>query len=133
MMRPGSARCWSGGGTYGQWRTKAGGFNTLYAFDPRTEAITRLADCPTVLCRAALAHDTKRDLFVTVASLKGGQVEQPSGMYAYDPQQDAWHRITPTNPMPDLPSTFWMPLCYDSTHGFIGLAGATFQAFRYAP
>jgi hypothetical protein len=123
-----------GGGTYGKWQTKEGGFNTVYAFDPKTEAITRLADCPTALCRGALAHDKKRDLFVAIASLKGDQVQQPSGMFCYDPNKDAWHQIQPANPLPDLKSTFWMPLCHDSTHDcFIGMVGTTFYAFRYVP
>jgi hypothetical protein len=122
----------AGGGTYGKWQTKAGGFNTLYAFDPATEKITRLADCPTALCRGALAHDTRRDLFLTAVTLKGKDVEQPSGMFGYDPVKDAWREIKSANAVPMKDG--WMPLCYDAGHDcLIGMAGTTFYAFRYVP
>lgn len=119
-----------GGGTYDKFQTKAGGFNTLYAFDPVKEKVTRLADCPTALCRGALAHDTKRDLFLTAASFTGKGVEQPSGVFAYDPKKDAWHTVKSTNPVP-MPNG-WIPLCYDAEHDcLIGMVRTTFYAFRY--
>jgi hypothetical protein len=122
----------AGGGDYDKWQTKAGGFNTLYAFDPATEKITRLADCPTALCRGALAHDTKRDLLFTAVSLKGKGVEQPTGMFAYDPAKDAWREIESANPPPI--KSGWMPLCYDAEHDcLIGMAGTSFYAFRHVP
>ena len=121
----------AGGGNYDKWQTKAGGFNTLYAFDPMTEKLTRLADCPTALCRGALAHDTKRDLFIVAVTLKGKGVEQPSGMFAYNPVKDAWRKLKSTNAVPMKDG--WMPLCYDAAHDcLIGMAGTTFYAFRYA-
>jgi hypothetical protein len=124
-----------GGGSYGKWQTAAGGFNTVYAFDPKTEEVTRLADCPTALCRGALAHDTKRDLFLAVAILRGDDVQQPSGMFAYDPKKDAWREVKPANALPEVKSnSFWMPLCYDSSRDcFIGMVGTTFWAFRHVP
>jgi hypothetical protein len=122
----------AGGGTYDKWQTRAGGFNTLYALDPMTESISRLADCPTALCRGALAHDTRHDLFIVAATLKGKGVEQPSGMFGYDPTKDSWREIKPANPVPM--ANGWMPLCYDAQHDcLIGMAGTTFYAFRYAP
>lgn len=121
-----------GGGLYEKWQTKAGGFNSLYAFDPKKETVTKLADCPTALCRGALAYDPKRDLFVTAVSLKGKGVEQPSGMFAYDPKKDAWQEIKPANPVPL--DQGWMLLCHDTAHDcLIGVAGTTFYAFRYQP
>ncbi|MEX0701366.1 MAG: hypothetical protein WD069_04660 [Planctomycetales bacterium] len=122
----------AGGGNYDKWQTKAGGFNTLYAFDPRTEEVTRLADCPTALCRGALAYDGRRDLFFTAVALRGENVEQPSGMFAYDPQQDAWREVKSQNPVPY--QNGWMPLCYDAAHDcLIGMVRTTFYAFRYEP
>jgi hypothetical protein len=122
----------AGGGQYDKWQTKAGGFSTLYALDPSSETITRLADCPTALCRAGLAHDTRHDRFIAAVTLQGKGVEQPSGMFAYDPARDTWHEIKPTNPVPDGPD--WMPLCYDAGHDcLIGMARTTFYAFRYVP
>ena len=122
----------AGGGTYDKWQTKEGGFNTLYAFDPKTEKVTRLADCPTALCRGALAHDTKRDLFFVAVSLKGKGVEQPSGVFAYDPVKDAWREVNSANAVPM--ANGWMPLCYDAAHDcLIGMAGTTFYAFRFVP
>jgi hypothetical protein len=119
-----------GGGTYNKWQTKAGGFNTCYAFDPRAETVTKLADCPTALCRGALAYDRKRDRFLTAVALKGKGVEQPSGMFAYEPKSDTWHSIEPTNPMPM--ANGWMPVCYDAVHDcLIGMVETTFYAFRY--
>lgn len=122
----------AGGGAYGKWQTKAGGFNTLYAFDTVTEKITRLADCPTALCRAGMAHDTRRDLFFMAATLKGDGVQQPSGLFAYDPTTDAWREIKSSNPVPMVQG--WMPLCYDSANDcLVGMAGTAFYLFRYAP
>jgi len=57
-----------------KWQTKAGGFNTLYAFDPKSEKVSRLADCPTAMCRAGLSHDTKRDLFFAWNVNFGGEL-----------------------------------------------------------
>jgi len=116
----------------GKWQTKAGGFNSLYAFDPKTEAVSKLADCPTALCRGAMAYDSKRDLFVVAVAYKGEEVEQPPGMFAYDPKKDSWQEIKPANPVPMEKG--WMPLCYDAAHDcLIGMVGTTFYAFRYVP
>ena len=121
-----------GGGAYGQWKTKAGEFNALYAFDPRTETVSKLADCPTALCRGALAYDGKRDRFLVAVSLKGEGVEQPSGVFAYDPTKDVWQAVKSENAVPM--ENGWMPLCYDSSNDcLIGLAGNSFYAFRHAP
>ncbi|MBI3831656.1 MAG: hypothetical protein HY291_19200 [Planctomycetes bacterium] len=124
----------AGGGTYGAWKTKTGGFNCLYAFDPKTETVSKLADSPTALNEAALAYDSRRDLFVTtVVYGKDEQAEQPSGMFCYDPKKDAWHEIKSTNEIPD-PAVHWMRLCYDSTNDcLIGLSKGMFFAFRYVP
>ncbi|HXX93641.1 MAG TPA: hypothetical protein VEN81_08400 [Planctomycetota bacterium] len=122
----------AGGGDYDQWKTKAGGFNTLYAFDPKTESVTRLADCPTALCRAGLSHDTKRDLFLVVAAFKGEGIEQPSGLFVYDPAKDAWSRARVTGELPLEKG--WMPLCYDSNlDRLVGMVRETFYTFRYDP
>jgi hypothetical protein len=123
----------AGGGTYDRWQTRAGGFNCLYALDPKTEKITRLADCPTALCRGALAYDSQHDLFLTAMLLKGPDIEQPSGVFAYDPKRDAWHEIRSANAVP-LQRNGWMPLCYDEAHNcLIGVSGTTFHAFRHVP
>jgi hypothetical protein len=121
----------AGGGTYGRWQTKAGGFNTLYAFDPVKETVSRLADCPTALCRGALAHDTRRDLFFVAVALPGKGVEQPSGLFAYDPRKDSWSQVKTESSVPLRNG--WMPLCYDSKHDcLIGMTGTTFSAFRFS-
>lgn len=121
-----------GGGAYGKWQTRAGGFNTCYAFDPKAETVTRLADCPTALCRAALAYDSKNDRFDTAVSLSGKDVEQPTGTFAYDPKTDTWQALRSTNPVPM--ANGWMPLCYDAQHDcVIGMSGTTFYAFRHDP
>ena len=120
----------AGGGQYDKWQTRAGGFNALYALDPSTETITRLADCPTALCRAALAHNTRYDRFIVAVTLRGKGVEQPSGMFSYDPVTDTWREIKPANPVPT--DTDWMPLCYDVKNDcLIGMGRTTFYAFRY--
>lgn len=122
----------AGGGAYGKYQTKAGGFNSLYAFDPVTEQITKLADCPTALCRAALAHVVKHDLFITVAAFQGEGIEQPSGMFAYDPAKGAWRQLKPADGLPW--DKGWLPLCYDKQHDcLIGMVKTTFYAFRYVP
>jgi hypothetical protein len=122
----------AGGGNYDKWQTKAGGFNTLYSFDPVTEEVDRLADCPTALCRGALAYDIRRDRFIVGVSLKGEQVEQPSGTFSYDPATNSWHEVKAANPVPL--ENGWLPLCYDFEDDcLIGMAGTTFYAFRFVP
>ena len=105
----------------------------MYAFDPKTEEVKRLADCPTALYESHLAYDSKRELFVTVAVFK--DKEQPSGMFCYDPKKDAWHEIKPENAIPPHNNWFgWMQLVYDARHDcFIGKVNEKFFAFRYAP
>ena len=124
----------AGGGRLDAWKDdKAGRFRELYAFDPRSEKVTRLADCPTALYAAHLAYDSKRKLFLTVAVFD--KKEQPSGMFAYDPAEDAWHTIKPANAIPPHRNWFgWMQLVYDPHHDcFIGKVNDTFFAFRYLP
>jgi len=122
----------AGGGDYDKWQTKSGGFNAVYAFDPKTEKVSRLADCPTAMCRAGLSHDTKRDLFFVVAVFKGEGIEQPSGLFVYDPAKDAWSRAKVAGEIPM--DKGWMPLCYDSTFDrLVGMVRETFFTFRYDP
>lgn len=122
----------AGGGNYDKWKTKAGGFNTLYAFDPKAESVRLLGEVPTALCRGALAHDTKRDLFFTVACFRGEGIEQPSGMFRYDPAKDAWSQVEVAGAIPMEKG--WMPLCYDSTRDcLVGMVRETFYLFRVAP
>ena len=105
----------------------------MFAFDPQTETIERLADAPTALYSSHLAYDSKRELFFAVAMFNKG--EQRSGMFAYDPQKDAWHEIKAIGDIPPHKSWFgWMQLCYDSHHDcLIGKVDDKFYAFRYEP
>jgi hypothetical protein len=123
-----------GGGRLDAWtKGKAPEFHELYAFDPKAEKVTRLADAPTTLYASHLAYDSKRKLFVAVAVFN--KKEQRSGMFSYDPGKDAWHEIKPANPIPPYKGWFgWMKLCYDSRHDcFIGMIGDKLYAFRYEP
>lgn len=123
-----------GGGRLDAWTTgKAPEFHELYAFDPRTEIVTRLADAPTTLYSSHLAYDSKRKLFVAVAVFSKG--EQRSGMFCYDPVEDVWREIKPANPIPPHKSWFgWMKICYDSHNDcFIGMIADKLYAFRYEP
>jgi hypothetical protein len=123
-----------GGGPLDGWlKGKAEVFRELYAFDPKTEEVRRLADCPSAFYSTHLAHDSKRDLFVAVVVFDKG--EQPSGMYCYNPAKDAWHEITPENAIPPHKSWFgWMKLCYDAHHDcFVSMVRDKFYAFRYVP
>ena len=89
----------AGGGALDAWmKGKAPEFRELYAFDPRTEEVHRLADCPTAFYATHLAYDSKRQVFVAAVVFNKG--EQPSGMFCYDPNKDAWSEIKPTNPIP---------------------------------
>jgi hypothetical protein len=124
----------AGGGRLDAWmKGKAPEFHELYTFDPRTEKVTRLADAPTTLYSSHLAYDSKRKLFVAVAVFN--KQEQRSGMFAYDPVKDAWHEITPANPIPPHKGWMgWMKLCYDSHNDcFIGNIGDRLYAFRHVP
>jgi squalene-hopene/tetraprenyl-beta-curcumene cyclase len=124
----------AGGGRLDAWtRGKAPEFHELYAFDPKTEKVTRLADAPTTLYSSHLAYDSRRQLFLAVAVFN--KREQRSGMFCYDPRKDAWHEIEPANPIPPHKSWMgWMKLCYDSHHDcFIGMSADRFYAFRYEP
>lgn len=123
-----------GGGALDAWKQgKAPEFRELYAFDPETERVRRLANCPTAFYATHLAYDRKRDLFFAVAVFDKG--EQPSGMFAYDPKEDAWREVKPANPIPPHNNWFgWMQLCYDAHHDcLIGKVNDRFYAFRYAP
>jgi hypothetical protein len=108
-------------------------FRELYGFDPKTEMVQRLADCPTALYASHLAYDSKRRLFVAVAVFN--KQEQPSGMFCYNPAKDAWQEIKPKNPIPPHTGWFgWMKLCYDAQDDcFIGMIRDKFYAFRYLP
>jgi hypothetical protein len=123
-----------GGGQLDAWaKGKALEFRELYAFDPKTETVTRLADGPTAFYSSHLAYDRKRDLFVAVADFNKG--EQPSGIFCYDPKKDAWHEIKPKNPIPPHTSWFgWIKLCHDTERDcFVGMIRDKFYAFRYVP
>src|SRR5262249_18315613 len=123
-----------GGGRLDAWQKgKALEFRELYAFDPKTEEVKKLADGPTAFYASHLAHDSKRDLFVAVAVFDKG--EQPSGMFVYDPTADSWRRIKPANDIPPHKSWFgWMKLCYDSHNDcFVGMIREKFYAFRHVP
>jgi hypothetical protein len=123
-----------GGGPLDGWQKgKATEFHEMYAFDPKTELVSRLADCPTAFYATHLAYDSKRQLFVAVAIFN--KDEQPSGMFAYDPKADAWKEIKPKNPIPPHNSWFgWTKLCYDPDHDCcIGMIRDKFYAFRYVP
>jgi hypothetical protein len=122
----------AGGGRLDAWtKGKAPEFHELYAFDPKAETVTRLADAPTTLYSSHLAYDSKRQLFVAVAVFN--KQEQRSGMFGYDPLKDAWHEIKPANPIPPHKSWMgWMKLCFDSHNDcFIGMIGDKLYAFRY--
>lgn len=125
-----------GGGQLDAWTkgpAAAGAFRELWAFDPRTETVERLADAPTALYSSHLAYDSKRQLFVAVADFN--KREQPSGVFCYDPKKNAWHEIKGENPIPPHTSWFgWMQLCYDPDRDcFIGKVRDRFFAFRYEP
>jgi len=116
-------------GPYNQ--AKAPGFRHMYAFDPKTETVKRLTDCPTALYEGHMAYDSKRELFFTAAVYDKG--EQPSGMFAYDPRKDTWQEIKPANSIPASNNWFkWLQMCYDSQHDcLIAKLGSQFYAFRY--
>jgi len=123
-----------GGGRLDGWtKGKALDFRELYAFDPKTEAVHRLADGPTAFYSSHLAYDRKHDVFIAVAVFNKG--EQRSGMFAYDPGKNTWHEIKPANAIPPHNNWFgWMKLCYDSRHDcLIGMVNENFFAFRHVP
>jgi hypothetical protein len=124
----------AGGGRLDAWQQgKAPEFREVYAFDPKEETVKRLADAPTALYTAHLAHDTKRDLFFVVAAFNKN--EQPSGVFTYDPKKDAWSEVKPANAIPPHRSWMgWLQLVYDSHHDcLIGHSDNKFFAFRYEP
>jgi hypothetical protein len=122
-----------GGGPLDGWKKDARPFRELYAFDPKAEQVRKLADAPTALYEAHLAFDRKHRVFITAAVFDGG--EQPSGMFSYDPDKDAWHEIRPANRVPPHRNWFgWTQLCYDVDHDcLIGKINDRFFAFRYVP
>ncbi|MDB5337445.1 MAG: hypothetical protein JWN70_3064 [Planctomycetaceae bacterium] len=122
----------AGGGALDAWtKGPAPEFREIYAFDPVTESVTRLADAPTALYSSHLAYDSKRDLFFAVAVFNKG--EQPSGMFAYDPANKTWLEVKTTNAIPPHNNWFgWMQMCYDSDHDcLICKVNEKFFAFRY--
>jgi hypothetical protein len=123
-----------GGGPLDAWQKgKAEEFRELYAFDPKSEEVKRLADGPTAFYASHLAYDAKNGQFVAVAVFN--KKEQPSGVFAYDPKKDAWQEVKSENEIPPHNNWFgWMQLCYDPDHEcLIGKVNDKFFAFRYAP
>jgi len=123
-----------GGGRLDAWeKGPAPEYRELYAYDPAQETVKRLGDGPTAFYGAHLAFDSRRKLFFTVAAFN--KQEQPSGMFTYDPVQDAWKKIHVENEIPPHKAWCgWMALCYDAHHDcLIGRVGDRFFAFRYAP
>jgi hypothetical protein len=123
-----------GGGPLDGWtKGTAQPFRELYAFNPKTEEVTRLADAPTAFYEAHLAFDSKHKVFITAAVFN--KKEQPSGLFCYDPQKDAWQLIQSKNPIPPHNNWFgWTQLCYDAEHDcLIGKINERFFVFRYVP
>lgn len=123
-----------GGGRLDAWQKgEAMEFRELYGFDPKAETIERLADGPTAFYESQLAYDSKREVFVTVATFN--KKEQPSGMWSYDPKKNAWAEIKPANAIPPHNGWHgWMKLCYASEHDcFIGMIRDKIYAFRHDP
>jgi hypothetical protein len=123
-----------GGGAYLKMDDKSAGFNKLYSFDPVTEKLGNLADCPAPQCRGALAYDSKRDLFFSAVNFDSKSGAQPSGLFCYDPKKDAWSEVQCSNELPIKKAEVnaWMPMCYDSTDDcLVGMTGDSFYAFRY--
>jgi hypothetical protein len=123
-----------GGGRLDAWQKgDAPEFRELFGFDPRTETIEKLADGPTAFYESQLAFDSKRGTFLTVAVFN--KKEQPSGMWSYDPKENAWREIKPSNPIPPHTSWHgWMKLCYAADYDcFIGMIRDKIYAFRHEP
>ncbi|MBI2804788.1 MAG: methyltransferase domain-containing protein [Planctomycetes bacterium] len=121
----------AGGGRLDAWQKgEAREFRELYAFDPKTETVERLADAPTALYESQLAFDSRRQTFLTVAVFN--KQEQPSGMFSYDPKKDLWKEIKPASRIPPHRSWHgWMKLCYAADHDcFIGTIGDRVFAYR---
>jgi hypothetical protein len=123
-----------GGGRLDAWtKGKASDFRELYAFDPRTETVHKLAEAPTAFYEAHLAYDSKRELFIAATSFDKG--EQQSGVWCYNPKKDAWQEIKSTNALPSSKSWFsWIQMCYDPDHDCcIAKVRDRFYAFRAVP
>jgi len=91
----------------------------MFAFDPKTEAVTPLADCPTPQWFTPLSYDSKRDIFVVANVMKDWGKDKPkqypSGVFSYDPKKDAWSEVRTANPTPSCNSWWgWIQMCYDS-------------------
>jgi hypothetical protein len=124
----------AGGGRLDAWQQgKALEFREVFAFDPKEETVKRLADAPTALYTAHLAHDTKRDLWFAIAVFNKN--EQLSGMFVYDPKKDSWSEVKVEKGIPPHRSWMgWMQTCYDSHRDcLVGKVGDKFFAFRYEP
>jgi hypothetical protein len=122
----------------------------LYAFDPKTETVTPLADCPTPQWFTPQSYDSKRDIFVVANVMKDWgkdtAKQYPSGVFSYDPKKDAWTEVKTTNPTPSCNSWWgWIQLCYDPDRDcHLGMAynsnpppgsptNREFYAIRYVP
>jgi hypothetical protein len=91
----------------------------MYAFDPKTEAVAALADCPTPQWFAPPSYDSKRDIMVVANVMKDWGKDKPkqypSGVFSYDPKKDAWAEVKTANPTPSCNAwTGWLLMCYDS-------------------
>jgi hypothetical protein len=113
--------------------------SSLFAFDPQTETIAKLADAPAPLYMAHMAHDAKRDIFITAPFKNSG--EPSAGVLVYDPNADAWSQVVTRNPTPQSgKKSGGVALCFDTYRDCIiafvpnSQAGADcFYAFRHIP
>jgi hypothetical protein len=108
--------------------------NKLYAFDPRTETFTKLADMPTGLYECNLAYDSKHDVFMFACTMQ--YKDMPAGTFCYDPKKDQWSEVKTANSVPASGNWYgWIRMCYDSDLDcFVGLViYDQFCAFKYVP
>lgn len=111
-------------------------WRNMYAFDPKTEIVTKLANCPSRLCSAPLAYDSKHDVFLMAFAAEGS--DEPSGVFCYDPRKDTWSEVKTANPVPAPDGAKWcgwLKMCYDPDHDcFVGMLNQNrFYLFRYVP
>ena len=110
----------AGGGALDAWKKgKAPEFRELYAYDPTTETVERLADAPTALYSSHLAFDRKQNVFFVVAVFDKKPAKnkpervpeesaQPSGMFVYDPMKDVLERSETGQPDSAAQQLVWL-------------------------
>ncbi len=108
----------------------------LYAFDPKEETVTELAECPMPLYDSRPSYDSRHDVFLVAGLMEDKALR--SGTFVYDPKKNLWSEVKTKNSVPKPAAATWNGwprMCYDPDNDcFVALVTYNqWYLFRYVP